>query len=314
MSPEEQAAADLVTAQTEEAAAFHSEIQDVPVTPTEPVVPPVVAAVPEVVPAPVVTPEVVTPPPTPYQVTEAQINDLVTKARSVDDLSVTLGKVHASLYGDVYGKLGGLERVIKQLQESTPAGQAIEVGDKDLEELKEEFPDLTAKLAKGLTRILSKFKGTAQPGVVQTPVNTDEIFARTTQAADARVASSQEAILRRVAVDRLTDKHEDWKEIIGEPDATTPYRTWLQSQDSVYRTKILGTWDPREIGKSIDKFKEYEKAEQKKTAQPQVTPPKGQDARSQRLLQAISPKGNATPPVHAGELTEAEAFKKALHS
>ena len=148
MSPEEQAAADLVTAQTEEAAAFHSEIQDVPVTPTEPVVPPVVAAVPEVVPAPVVTPEVVTPPPTPYQVTEAQINDLVTKARSVDDLSVTLGKVHASLYGDVYGKLGGLERVIKQLQESTPAGQAIEVGDKDLEELKEEFPDLTAKLAK----------------------------------------------------------------------------------------------------------------------------------------------------------------------
>jgi hypothetical protein len=229
-------------------------------------------------------------------------------------MSVSLSKIHASLYGDVYGKIGGLDRVLKQIQEATPVGQAIEVSDKDLEELKEEFPDLTAKLAKGLTRVLSKFKGTAQPGAVQTPVNTDEMFARATQAADARVATSQEAILRKVAVDRLTDRHEDWQEVIGGSDATTPYRTWLQSQDPVYRTKIFGSWDPREIGKSIDKFKAFEEEVKKTTAQAPVAPPKGQNARSQRLAQAITPRGSASAPVHAGELTEAEAFRKAMAS
>jgi len=309
MTVEEQAAADtqaLETATVEEEAAFNLGSTDVPIPPTV-VAPPVVEAVKEGVLEPVIVETV--PAPVPYQVSEAQILDLVNRAKSIDDMSVTLSKVHASVYGELPGKLGGLERTLREIQANTPVGQPIEVSDKDLVELQEDFPELSIQLAKGLTRILSRFKGTAQPAVASQAVNVDEIVARANQAADVRVAQAREATMRQVAVDRLTDKHENWQEITGAADATTPYRTWLQAQQPAYRAHILATWDPREIGKSIDAFQVYETEAKKTAAKPGVV--KGQDARSQRLAQAIPARGHAPAPVQAGELTEEQAFLQA---
>lgn len=309
MTVEEQAAVDaqaLEAVNAAEEAAFNSGITDAPVAPTE-VTPPVVSAVPAVVPEPVVEPVVV---PAPYQVSEAQILDLVNKTRSIDDLSATLSKVHASVYGELPGKLGGLERTLKEIQANTPVGQPIEVSDKDLAELQEEFPELTVKLAKGLTRVLSRFKGTSQPAVVPQAINVEEILARANQAADVRVAQAQELTLRKVEVERVADKYPNWYEITGGPDDTTPYRTWLQAQPPAYRAKVLGSWKANEIVPSLDAFLAYDKEAKKNAAKPVVV--KGQDARSQRLAQAIPARGHAPAPVQPGELTEEQAFAQAI--
>ena len=52
----------------------------------------------------------------------------------------------------VFAEIGGVERLIQQLQTSVPAGEAISLDDKDFAELKEEYPELAEVTLKASDR------------------------------------------------------------------------------------------------------------------------------------------------------------------
>src|SRR5437867_2061568 len=85
------------------------------------------------------------------QMTEEQLNRVLAYGNTIAEVKTAMDKQ----FGTAFGKMGGLERVIKDLQAATPVGQPITVTEADLTELKDEFPDVSKKLATGLTRVLS---------------------------------------------------------------------------------------------------------------------------------------------------------------
>ena len=257
--------------------------------------PPVVSE-PEVAAAPKEEPATVVPP------TDAQLQEVLAKVKSVDEMKSAIEK----LRGDAFGKLGGLERILKQLQEST-TGQAIEVTAADLSELETEFPGLNLgpSLAKGLTRVLSKVKGPA--GKMLTP---EEVTAQI----DERL--KHEALVReeerkKEAVERLSEEHEDWQTVIGPPDSTTEFRTWLKGLGEERETAFLSSWNPRYVSKVLSEFKVS-----KKPSNVPPTPPtqpvngSGKDARQQRLAEAVPAKGGGLPPAKSRKTEEEAAFEE----
>lgn len=60
---------------------------------------------------------------------------------------------------------------------------------------------------------------------------------------------------QQTAPAKLLQRHPDWEAVVGPKDSQTPFRTWLATQPAAYQRIILGSWDPNEIGESIDRFK-----------------------------------------------------------
>jgi hypothetical protein len=237
--------------------------------------------------------------PAPTSLTDAQIKDLLAKVGAIDELKGGLEK----LRGDFFGKAGGLERTLKQLQESTPMGQPIDVKPEDLAELEADFPGLNLgpSLAKGLTRVLSKMKGT---GPAVTPgLTPEEIDARIAARGRQEAAVLIEEERKRNAAERLTDLHEDWQAVVGLPDSQTAFRTWLKGQGTEKEQAFLSSWNPRYIAKQLTAFKESTRVAPKPSPNPN-------DTRAQRLAEAVPPKGGAVPMPKSKRTEEEEAFEE----
>lgn len=116
-------------------AAFDAEVGGAPTVTPEPK--------PAEEPKPEVTPE---PDPEPVieyaQITKSEYADLMAKANQVDK---------------AFGKIGGIERVLQQLQQP---GQ-VEVNDEDYAALTAEYPELAKTLIEGQKKALSRIKGSA---------------------------------------------------------------------------------------------------------------------------------------------------------
>lgn len=233
---------------------------------------------------------------------DAQLQDIVAKVKTVDEMKLAIEK----LRGDAFGKLGGLERILKQLQDSS-TGQAIEVSAADLSELEAEFPGLNLgpSLAKGLTRVLSKVKGPAVKGLSQEEVDA-QIEARL-----RKEAADREERRKQDAVEALAEEHEDWSTVIGPPDSQTEFRVWLKSLGPEKEQKFLSSWNPNYVGKVLTEFKSKKAATPPPTPEP--TPPKAdagkKDSRSQRLAEAVPVKGGGLPPAKSRQTDEEAAFE-----
>lgn len=151
-------------------------------------------------------------------------------------------------FGTAFGKMGGLERVLKDLQTSHPTGQPVKVSKEDLKELNESgFEELIDKLIPGLERALSK-------------VNTAPIVTPTFDADSAKRLIEEERILehtkvRQQCVEDLTELTPDWRTIVGDPKQPTPWRQWLQTQASRYQKKVNASWDADVVAESIERWK-----------------------------------------------------------
>ena len=236
---------------------------------------------------------------TPATVTQEQLNTLLVKSRSVDELTATLTKFK----DDTAGRMGGLERTIKELIASTPTGDPVEVTAADLAEFGKEFPDLAPKLAKDLTAALAKKGITKKTETVAAPP------VDVTAMVQSALAIEAVKLEQRMAEEHLVDLYgTEWKTITGHKDSTTPYRLWLNSQPADYREKLLTTNSGVQIAKSIAKFQDYEKAEAAKKVVPKPAP-KVASTRPQRLSEAVPPKGGApaSQPVAKTDLDEFHA-------
>ncbi len=209
------------------------------------------------------------------QITEDDYNKLISSAAAVDEIKATFGKQ----FDTAFGKIGGVERILKQLQDSTPSGEAVEITADDVEELANDYPELAETQLKVLQRVASKMRGTG--GAVDDERIRQAVLPVVEQ---VRLAAVDQA-KRELAMESLNDNYEGWQDVVGLPDAEgnapqTEFRKWLDTQPQEYKAKVLTTYSASTIGKAIDNFRES-KNKLIKDAE-----------RRDRMAQAVTPKGD----------------------
>lgn len=229
---------------------------------------------PEVSPDEQNTPEVASEPEAPKyrQVTEDEWNQLNARAAVIDEIKAT----HAKQLDTAFGKIGGIERVLRQYQEQTPAGQSVEITKDDLAEIASEYPELADAQLSAFKRVAEKLRGTGK--------SMDESAVRQVVEPEL-VKLGDNAVLRakkEIATETLDETHPDWQTVIGNVGEDTDYRKWLSAQPQEYQARVNASYSPTVIGRSIDKFREDQAALKKQA----------DTDRRERLKDAVTPKGD----------------------
>lgn len=223
-----------------------------------------------------------------------QLRHALDVLQTVPELKKAIGDLRAQ----AFGKMGSLEEVLKRLQETTPLGQEIKVEESDLEELREEFPATTKALAPALTRILKKYKGT---GVAPTPIDEEAIVNRA-------VKISDQIVEQRIAMAILSREHKDWRDVVGLPDSQTEFRTWLKAKGADIESKVLSSNDVDLLSETLTEFKKA-----KVKPKPKQEPAPVTSVRTQRLAEAVQPRGGQRPPTPKAKTPE-EQFQEGFDS
>lgn len=194
--------------------------------------------------------------------TAEQYETALAKMAEIDGLKSAVEKLQST----AFGRLGGLERTLRELQATTPAGQAISVTKDDFAEMAKEYPDLVDFTVTGFNRVLSKVKGT---GEFDPKAFEQKVTERVTQET------------QQIKLDLMDSVREDWREVVN----SEPYKQWLATQPAEYQTQVLDSWSPRTVLGSIKSF-ETATTPPVTPAAPDPTPP----TRSRRLAAAVAPK------------------------
>lgn len=247
--------------------------------------------------APAVTPAV--------SVTEDQLKELMATAGSVKELTDGLKK----LRDDAFGKIGGIERLIKQAEKMTDSKLDLTLTDDDFAEVDSEVPMLTKPLQKLFTKILKQAKVKVP---VAEAVDVESLRTQFHQEIEAKMQERELNLQRGFEERLLTDRYPDWKDTVVKQE----FKDWLATEDKAspgYQRTFMESWSAREIGGVLNKFKTHqadvEKAKQAAAPKPksQVTPPA--QSRTERLKEAVLPKASSVTPKPKGPLTEEEAFE-----
>lgn len=200
------------------------------------------------------------------QITKSELADLMAKAGQVDK---------------AFGKIGGIERVLAQIQ-SAPAGQSVDVTDDDFADLRAEYPELAQLLIKGQKTVFGKLKGAAPDSLAIDKVVNDKV-----------------AMTRKELIDSHLDAivGGDWVKEVNSP----AYATWIATQPA--DIKALGASDSLRDASTL--MRTFSTFKAKPTPKPEPAKP---SARKQQLEAAISPKGTGAIPT-GGPRTEEEAFE-----
>jgi hypothetical protein len=209
------------------------------------------------------------------QITKEDFQRLNASAAAVEELRATL-----TSQGDkTFGKIGGLERVIKELQSATPAGEAVELSEEDMADFAAEYPELASLQRTVLNKALSKIKlrGTGTAETIA-PEQIDEMVAKRL---DPALKGVDERVEHLVESRLLSRDFPDWREIVdaGNPESKNPYRTWLASQPAEYQNQVNSATSSDIVRSSITKFKDAEKAA------------KAISQRQSRVEAAVTPRG-----------------------
>jgi hypothetical protein len=172
------------------------------------------------------------------QITEDEWAALETRAAEATALKATLEKVS----GTAFGKIGGIERTLQQLQ----AGGVGEVSMEDFTKLREEFPDLAEMLVEGLNGALKKApRGQSQP------VDFSEIENKFNATLAERLDAQELALETRL----LTTRHKDWQEVVAMPE----FEAWRMAKPLEFQQRLAGR-DSDFIADALSDFKASRKA------------------------------------------------------
>lgn len=232
--------------------------------------------------------------------TDEQVEKLLATAGSLDEVKAAVDKLRS----DAFGRVGGIERLIKTLQESTTEGAAIEVTVDDLKEVGEEYDLLTPRLAKSLTRVLGKLKGTKSSVPSMTK---EEIETRANEIANTAAATEGSRVMTAMLHNQLAMLHRDWRDVVGPKDSDTEFRRWLKATPDKEREALAST-DPNYLADVITEFKET-----KKKPAPKPTPV-GKDPREDRLREAVPVRGGGGKPPAPKQQTAQEQFEEGFRS
>ncbi len=218
------------------------------------------------------------------QLTRGDLDDLRRKAAVAEELKAS----QAQALDKVFGKIGGLERVLQQYQSETASGKPVEITEEDVAEISQEFPELGASTLKVLQKVAGKLKGTG--GIQQTafdPKQFDEVI-------NKRVGEVRQEIERATELKLLDRQHKDWRDVVQQSE----FNEWLKGKPADFQDRINNTWDSSFVADALDEFKDTrKKAESTK--------------RQSRIEAAVTPKtmGGVAPGA-----TEDDDFMSGFHA
>lgn len=239
---------------------------------------------------------------------EEAVDQLTAAYRRIDELEAK----HKKHSDDVYGRVGMLEQVLKA-QARTPAGQKVQVKIEDFGEFGSEYPDFAQAQLKVINKALSELELT---GLSQE--FTSGLIHDAGKAAETAAESRLSRIRSEACREDLAETHPGWMDVIGLPDKDeseggvppdTEYRRWLKTQPKEYAERVLKSYSSVVIGRSLDKFAEYQKSQQKQ----KVTQPTSLTRREQQLRSAVPARTAGVTPRQKKELTEDEAMLAAFN-
>ena len=222
------------------------------------------------------------------QLTEEEAATLRSRAQMVDEIQASMNKQ----FGTAFGKMGGFERTLKQLQDQLQQGnglQPIELSRDDLAQLKEQYPDLADAIAADLKTVLGKTRG---PGV-----NPEQLQSLVQQHFDALLPSVEATVTRRLEVKQLNKAVPDWEATLKSAD----FGTWFAAQPADYQSRSRASEESDVVVGVIKDFRAAQEAASKAAADAKAAPDKAaaeakqrRDAaqtRSQQLAAAVQPQG-----------------------
>jgi hypothetical protein len=167
------------------------------------------------------------------QLTKAQLDDLL-----------AIKAMQEKQFGTAFGKIGGIERTLQQLN----SGAQVDISQEDIDALKDDFPPLAAALEK--VRSLR-----ALPGGRLDQDELDELLGqRLSQREEERQEREQRRELRR-----LRRAHPDWKQI----DADPAFAEWVKAQSDEFKEDLAdasATYDASMVSEAMTLFKQSRKA------------------------------------------------------
>lgn len=232
------------------------------------------------------------------QVTKAEWEDLMAKAATIDQMRAD----YPRKLDTAFGKVGGLERKIAELQAATPAGYAVDVTDDIVAEMAAEFPELAKGTLSAFKAFAGKLKGTAPAHAAAAAVDPAQIAGMV----KGQIAAEQEALIE--------DEHPQFRALIGAPGSDSPYRQWLAKQSAEEQQRLSSTYSAAVISRSITRFKEAQAAEQAAAEAKRKADESAAQAsrdRQGRFAAAATPKGAGG---HAPGPTEDDEFQQGFKS
>lgn len=211
--------------------------------------------------APTETPEQAPDAPKFVQITEQDYQKLMSGATAIDEIKAAQEKQ----FGTAFGKIGGIERIINQLQ-STSGGN-IQVTAEDFEELVSEYPELAELQIKGLNKALSKMQGGGNS------ITQEQIETLMQQRLDPALSALESKVETKLESRRVARTHPDWVDVCKSPEFTA----WINTKPNA--AEIVSSNDSDTVIKTINEFKALKKPK------PQT------QTRQNRFADAVTPKG-----------------------
>jgi len=213
------------------------------------------------------------------QLSRQEVDELKAYGQQMNDLRAE----NKRLFDTAFGKIGGLQQGVQQMlerkQAETPQGQAIEITDEDIAELKD-FPELANGVRSAINKAAAKMRGTGQnfdPSIIDQRLN-------------PALDTFQEAQNKQIEVRLLTRQHRDWRNVTASPE----WQEWLGKKPEEFVRQLSDTWDADFIGDAIDEFKSAQK-------------PKANTKRQSVLEAAVAPKSSGNASRTRSEIDDFEA-------
>lgn len=184
----------------------------------------------------------------------------LTKAER-DDLMAIRASQEKS-FGTAFGKIGGIERTLQQLQ----GGAQVDISQEDIDALRDDFPPLAAALEK--VRSMRALPGA---GMDENRLN---------EMVQQRIAPALSAVEQKFELRLLAKDHPDFQQI----DADPAFAAWVNAQPDEFKAslaKASADYDSATVSDAMTRFKAARK------------PGQSQDsARRSRLQAAVTPRGS----------------------
>lgn len=167
-------------------------------------------------------------------------------------------------FGTAFGKIGGIERTLQQLN----SGAQVEISQEDIDALKDDFPPLAAALEK--VRNLRALPG---GGVDQEQLA-------------SLVAEKVSAVEQKFELRLLSKDHPDWQQVDKDP----AFGAWVAAQPDEFKQTLAQaslSYDSAVVSNAMTMFKQSRKAA---PATPAADPAA---ARRSRMSAAVTPRGTS---------------------
>lgn len=220
-----------------------------------------------------------TPEPSAQQAISTQLEDLKAQIRELKANGVDAGTVHR-----LFGEIGGITRVVKQLQaKAAPSESELAGAIKAAEKTAEEYPEIGGPMVAALKALAAQLP--AQPEAVDEP---EPAAAAAQTSAPPAPPADPYTPEQKAAIKFLDDLHPDRLQV----NTSTEFKSWLSAKPADFQKRFTTSWDFAFIAKGYSEFKAAQQARRKKT---------------ERLEAAVTPQGSAANPQPTTLTPEAQA-------